>query len=577
MSALDNAVRGALARLGEQRFVQRLWDRDPSLWKSDPDHQRIIKNSLGWLTVPHQMLEHSHELWRFADEVRGAGYKYAVVLGMGGSSLCPDVCRLTYGTATGYLDLHVLDSTVPASVAKIESAIDVATTIFVVSSKSGSTVEPLSFYKYFFERVRQKKGGQAGDNFVAITDPGTSLEKLAREQRFRHIFPGQPDIGGRYSALSNFGMVPAALSGVEISALLSRAVEMASACSQGTPLLENPGVVLGALLAEANRVGRNKITFVMSAGIYSFGDWVEQLIAESTGKDGKGLVPVVREYISTPDAYGNDRIFVHMSLASEKKRMVENRLTELEAAGHPVVKIELADKYDLGKEFFRWEIATATVGALLEINPFDQPNVQESKDNTNSFLAEFRAHGKLAVSQPLAEFEGVDFFCGYQQEGGDSAVPVQTGESGGACLASFLSQARPGDYLAILPYLELSSAHKAAVQTFRLQLRDGLHLATTVGYGPRYLHSTGQLHKGGPSSGLFILITADDKQDEPVPGEPFTFSVLKQAQALGDFEALRSRGRPVIRFHLGRNIQAGLDHVSSFVKTAVAKLQQGSE
>jgi glucose-6-phosphate isomerase len=572
LTNLDNAVRATLARLDQQNFIWRFWERDPSLWKSEPEHQRIIAKSLGWLTAPSETLDRVHELLHFAEQVRTAGCRHAVVLGMGGSSLCPDVCRLTFGTATGYLDLHVLDSTVPASVARVASAINVAETIFLVSSKSGGTVESLSFYKYFYELVRKTKGGLAGENFVAITDPGTSLEKLAREQRFRRVFCGHPEIGGRYSALSNFGMVPAALAGVEVSTLLTRAVEMVRDCSPGTPLVENPGVSLGVLLAEAAKVGRDKITFVMSAGIYSFGDWVEQLIAESTGKEGKGLVPVIREYINESDAYGNDRVFVHMTLASEHKSMVERRLKTLEAAGHPVVRIQLADKYDLGKEFFRWEVATATAGALLGINPFDQPNVQESKDNTNRLLGEYRTRGQLPVPQPEVEFEGVKFFSGFHRDSIPSAAESLPAQRAEECLRAFLAEAKPGDYVAFLPYLDSASAHKASIQALRLQLRDGLRLATTVGYGPRYLHSTGQLHKGGAANGLFIIITADDKDDRPVPGEPFTFSVLKQAQALGDFEALRAKGRRVIRFHLDRRIQAGIDEITTLAKTAVNKI-----
>jgi transaldolase/glucose-6-phosphate isomerase len=572
LTNLDNAVRATLAQLDQQRFIQRLWERDPSLWKSEPEHQRIITHSLGWLSAPLESLDRVHELLHFAEEVRAAGYQHAVVLGMGGSSLCPDVCRLTFGTASGYPDLHVLDSTVPASVARVANTVNLEETIFLVSSKSGGTVETLSFYKHFYDLVCQTKGGRAGENFVAITDPGTSLEKLAREQGFRRVFAGRPDIGGRYSALSNFGMVPAALAGVEVSTLLTRAAEMARACSPDTPLAENPGVTLGALLAEAARAGRDKVTFVMSAGIYSFGDWVEQLIAESTGKEGKGLVPVIREYINESEAYGNDRVFVHMTLASEDKPMVEKRLKALETAGHPVVRIQLADRYDLGREFFRWEIATATAGALLGINPFDQPNVQESKDNTHRLLAEFRTSGKLPAAQPLAEFEGVKLYANPARDSVPSTAESSAKETAGECLQAFLAQARPGDYVALLPYLDPASAHKATIQALRLQLRDGLRLATTVGYGPRYLHSTGQLHKGGAANGMFILITADDKDDRAIPGEPFSFSVLKQAQALGDFEALRAKGRRVIHFHLDRRIQAGIDGVATLAKTAVNKL-----
>ena len=572
MTNLDASIRAALARLDQQQFSQRLWARDPSLWKEDAAHQRIIASSLGWLDSPVTMRDQAPALAEFAREIQVQGFRHAVVLGMGGSSLCPDVCRLTFGSAEGFLELHVLDSTVPASVASVANAVDVPNTLFIVSSKSGGTIEPLSFYKYFYDLVRKHKGVAAGENFVAITDPGTVLEKLAREQGFRRVFPGHPDIGGRFSALSNFGMVPAALAGVDIATLLDRALDMRRACASDVPLAENPAVTLGALLAEAAQAGRNKITLIMSAGIHSFGDWVEQLIAESTGKEGKGLLPVIKEYIGPPEVYGADRMFVRMALAEEKKRMVEDRLEELEAAGHPVIRIDLNDPYDLGREFFRWEVATATAGALLDINPFDQPNVQESKDNTSRLLGEFQATGKLPEPAPVAEYKGIKVFCSSAKvaaRGGADATSLQHCAD---CLADFLTQAGPGCYVALLPYLEPKSTLKAAIQALRLILRDGLKLATTVGYGPRYLHSTGQMHKGGAARGLFILFTSDDEQDKPVPGEPYGFAALKQAQALGDYEALRSKGLPVLRFHLSARVQAGLDHVTELLKSALDKV-----
>lgn len=570
MTRLDSAVREALANLSRQKFVQRLWSRDPSLWKPEPEHQRIIANSLGWLNSPAQMLDEVPSLLEFTDQVRSEGFRHAVVLGMGGSSLCPDVCRLTFGSLEGYLELNVLDSTVPDSVARLTKELEIPHTLFLVSSKSGGTIEPLSFYKYFYDLVRQHKGVAAGENFVAITDPGTVLERHAGEQGFRRIFAGNPDIGGRFSAISNFGIVPAALAGVEIGTLISGALEMARACS--TDEAENPGVVLGAYLAEAARAGRNKITFIMSAGTYSFGDWVEQLLAESTGKEGQGLVPVIREYIGAPEVYGEDRIFVRMTLEEEKKLSVEKRLEDLEAAGHPVIRITLKSPYDLGREFFRWEVATAAAGALLGINPFDQPNVQESKDNTSYLLGEFQAHGKLPEPEAIGEFEGVKIHYSPSKHTPPGGAVSTLNNDCVECIADFLAQARPGDYVAFLPYLEPDSAHKAAIQALRLHLRDSMKLATTVGYGPRYLHSTGQLHKGGSATGLFIIITSDDKQNFPVPGESYSFGVLKQAQALGDYDALRTRGRPVIRFHLTARVAGGLDRVTTLVKAAVERV-----
>ncbi len=580
LGTLGPAVQAALAKLQEQEFGWRLWECDPGLWKSEPEHQRVIKNALGWLSVPGEMLMGLDQLQTFVDEVRRQGFKHAVLLGMGGSSLCPDVCRATFGTAPGFLHLQVLDSTVPASVAWVEKRIDLNRTLFIVSSKSGGTAETLSFYKYFFDRVKSSKGERAGENFVAITDRGTSLEKLAREEGFRTVFPGQPDIGGRFSALSNFGTVPAALAGVDVRGLLERGAEMARACGADVPATENPGVALGAILGAAGRGGRDKVTFLVSPGIETFGDWVEQLLAESTGKEGKGLVPVEKEYLGDPEVYGNDRLFVRMALDSEMDDKLEEGLKALEAAGHPVVRIELAEKRDLGAEFFRWEVATPAAGALLGINPFDQPNVQESKNNTNRLLAQYKAEGHFAEETPVVEGEGLELYCDPSSRETLVKIGQRPGHGAGsleAFLASFLQQHLPHDYVALLAYVDASSGHKAVMRAMRMRLRDGLHLATTVGFGPRYLHSTGQLHKGGSNSGLFIQVTADDAEDLPVPGEPFTFSVLKQAQALGDFESLRSKGRRVLRLHLGKRVQAGLARLSTLMDEALRLLPQGGK
>jgi transaldolase/glucose-6-phosphate isomerase len=560
-ASLETVAKAALVRLEAQGFSLRLWDRDATLWKQDPAHQKIIRNALGWLSVPQTMLDHMDVLANYAQDVKSAGFTDQVLLGMGGSSLCPDVCRATFGKAPGFLQLHVLDSTVPASVAAVEASIDVARTLFVVSSKSGGTTETMSFFQYFYERVRSLKGEKAGGNFLAITDPGTSLERLAQAKNFRRIFPGQPDIGGRYSALSNFGMVPAALAGVHVRGLLDRAVHMAAACGAGVEAKDNPGMVLGAAIGAAGLSGRDKITLVISPAIETFADWVEQLVAESTGKEGKGLLPVAGEALRGPSHYGEDRLFVQIKLASDADKATEAALEALEAAGHPVIRITLRDILDLGAEFFRWEVATAAAGALLGIDPFDQPNVQESKDNTKSLLAEYHAQGKFPEEKPLLESDGLKVY-------GDAASLGAAPSSVGGVLAAFMNQARPGDYVALMAYIQPTPEHTVALQSMRLHLRDSSRLATTLGYGPRFLHSTGQLHKGGANNGLFIQITADDAQDLPIPGEPYSFGVLKQAQALGDLRALAGKQRRVLRLHLGKGTNAQLSRLRQLMEDA---------
>jgi transaldolase / glucose-6-phosphate isomerase len=577
LGGVQAAHDAALAKLDKENFSKRLAEHDASLWKNEPEHQKIIKNALGWLTVSKGMLEQVGSLQKFVDEIRNQGYKHAVVLGMGGSSLAPDVLRATFGARPGYLALEVLDSTVPASIASLEKSLDLAKTLFLVSSKSGGTAETLSFYKHFRSRLDKLKGDRAGENFVAITDPGTSLEKLARAQKFRRVFHGVPEIGGRYSALSNFGMVPAALAGIDVSGLLEQAERMVHACAPPVEAKENPGLSLGAILAEGARAGRDKATFFLSPGIRTLGDWVEQLIAESTGKEGKGILPVVGETIGGPGVYGNDRLFVHVQLATETRERIDPKLEALKAAGHPLVSFTLPEKIELGQEFFRWEVATATAGSLLGIDAFDQPNVQESKDNTNRLLEVFRSKGKLPEDEPVRAGGDLKLYCDASASANLEKLGKQFGDSENqlaALFSGFLHQARPGDYVALMAYLEPATVYTAMLRAVRMQIRDALRVATTLGFGPRFLHSTGQFHKGGPANGLFIQITCDDTEDLPVPGEPFTFSVLKQAQALGDLQSLQSRNRRVVRVHLGQRVKSGLDQLLKAVETALAKTRE---
>ncbi|HEV2907948.1 MAG TPA: bifunctional transaldolase/phosoglucose isomerase [Candidatus Eremiobacteraceae bacterium] len=533
-SGVDPAeLADALARLEDERFVARFWQRDPDLWKKgDPEHAAIVKDRLGWLNSPDLMYHRTEELDSFAEGLRKDGITSVVVMGMGGSSLCPTVLRETFGTRKGYPRLLVLDSTLPESVRAIEAAIDVKATVFIESSKSGTTLEPRVFSEYFFEKVAAALGSRekAAARFACITDPGTPLETLARERGFRQIFLNPEDIGGRYSALTYFGLVPAAAAGVDVAGLLDRARGMVQACASGVKASEHPAVRLGAALATlALKHGRDKVTVLASPGITSFGLWLEQLIAESLGKEGRGLIPVAGEPPGDPGAYGADRVFVHLRLGDD--RSLDARGDALQRAGHPVIQVSMRDALDLGAEFFRWEFATATVGAFLGVDAFDQPNVQESKDNTNRILTQ----GDAAPAKA------------------DAIAPDDE-----AALSRFVRSARDGDYIALLAYLHETSARDDAFGDIRAMLRDSTKAATTFGYGPRYLHSTGQLHKGGPNTGVFVELVCRSKERVPIPGRPFDFATLAAAQALGDLQSLRDHGRRVLRVDLGDDVDGSL-------------------
>jgi transaldolase/glucose-6-phosphate isomerase len=559
---MAESVKATLKRAESEQWIRRIWRKDASLWKQQEEHQKIIRNALGWVTVVEQLVEAADELAAFSQRVRNDGFVDVMLLGMGGSSLCPEVFRRTFGKIEGFPQLHVLDSTDPATVLSFERRVDLPRTLFIVASKSGTTTEPLMFYKYFFDRMRQIKGERAGENFVAITDPGTLMETMARADGFRRIFLNPPDIGGRYSALSYFGMVPAALQGFDFKTLLDRADRAHHACAHYIPAEENPAARLGAIMGTLAEAGRDKLTLSTSPQISSLGLWIEQLIAESTGKEGKGIIPVAGETLGPPTVYGNDRLFVHISVG-DPDADTDQKLRALEAAGHPVVRRKLHDALDLGEEFYIWEMATAVAGAVLGINPFDQPNVQESKDNTKRLLEEYKRNGKLAEQDLAAEAGSLKVFCTsetVQQLGGEKSLED--------FIKAHLDRVRPGDYIALCQYIQETPEHEGLIQAIRMHLRDAFKVATTTGYGPRFLHSTGQLHKGGPPSGIFIQITADDREDVPIPGEPFSFGVLKQAQALGDFWSLANRGRRAIRVHLGENAMAGLSRLLEIVRTA---------
>ncbi len=557
LGGYDGAVEERLRELAKSEFAARLWRGDPTLWTAAPNAQAGIRNSLGWLHVAEKVEENLDDLAHFVAEVRAAGFRHVVHMGMGGSSLAPLVFQRTFPLAKNALPLTVLDTTDPATILAVERQVPLAETLFIVASKSGTTAEPLAFGEYFYAKLRTRKGDRAGENFAVITDPQTPLVTLAQERGYRRIFLNFSDIGGRYSALSYFGLVPAALMGVDVANLLDRALHMVHACASCCPITENPGVTLGAAMGEVARRGRDKVTLLVAKPIGTLGMWLEQLIAESSGKDATGLLPVADEPLGAPSVYGQDRLFAYLRLGEEGDAPLERGVAALQRAGHPVVTIQLDDLVDLGQEFFRWEIATATAGAILGINAFDQPNVQESKDNTNRLLDIVREEGRLPEHAP-ALVEGLLRLEADQPE----ATIAET-------LARFLAQARPGDYITLMAYLTEELQTDQALQAIRVRLRDGTRLATTVGYGPRFLHSTGQYHKGGPNTGLFLQLTADDAEDAYVPGAPYTFGVFRRAQALGDLEALRKHGRRVLRVHLGRDVAQGLRDLDRAVSTAL--------
>jgi glucose-6-phosphate isomerase len=479
---------------------------------------------------------------------------------MGGSSLAPLALQRTFPLGPGGLPLTVLDTTDPATISRIEREMPVADMLFIVASKSGTTTEPQAFMDFFYDKVKALKGEKAGENFVVLTDEGSLLARQAEERGFRRIFINFSDIGGRYSALSYFGLVPAALMGMDVAAFLARSQHMMQACGPIVPLKDNPGLVLGTALGELALKGRDKVTFVVPEVMASLGMWLEQLIAESTGKEGKGLLPVAGEKIGDPTVYGDDRVFVYFRLAHEEEAWQEKAVKALQEAGHVVVAIQMADRLDLAQEFFRWEIATAAAGAVLGINPFDQPNVQESKDNTNRLLKVVEEKGQLPEERQSVAEGPISL---YVREGEAASTVTETFER-------FFTQAQPGNYVALLAYLTEDPAIEPALDGLRHTLRDRLHLATTLGYGPRYLHSTGQLHKGGPNNGLFLEMTTSDREKLPVPGRPYDFGILKQAQALGDLEALRKHGRRVMRVHLRENLLQALSNLRSYVESALA-------
>jgi glucose-6-phosphate isomerase len=546
--------------------VRRLWARDAALWTGSDE-----ANRLGWLDMTREQLNNPQHLTSIADEVKQAGFSHVLLLGMGGSSLCPEVLKMTFGKIAGFPELHVLDSTDPAQVRTFENKVDLANTLFIVSSKSGTTLEPNIFNQYFLERVRQTVGAdRSGERFIAITDPGSKLQQFAKREGFRRVFFGLPSIGGRYSALSDFGMAPAAIMGLDVLRFLHRADEMADACLSTVPLENNPGVMLGIILGVLAHTGRDKVTIMASPGLWDLGAWLEQLLAESTGKQGKGLIPVDREPLGPPGVYGQDRVFVYVRLESAPDAAQDAAVAALKQAGQPVVRISVSDPYDLGQEFFRWEIATAVAGSLLGINPFDQPDVEASKIATQALTAEFEKTGAFPLETPLMEDDGIKLFAD-EKNGAALAEAVSNDRSLVGYLQAHVNRLKAGDYFALLVYIEMNEIHERRLQTIREAIRDKKRVATCLGFGPRFLHSTGQAYKGGPSTGVFLQITCDDAVDVPVPGQKYTFGAVKAAQARGDFQVLAERSRRALRVHLGRNVQAGLDTLRQAMADALSK------
>ena len=538
-----NQVEERLKSWKKQHFSRRLWSKDPSLWFPEPKPE--ITDRLGWLVLPELKHEQLEELTLFAKKVKDEGISYVVLLGMGGSSLAPDVFQKTFGNASDYPELIVLDSTHPSAVLSVEGKLNFRRTLFLVSSKSGTTLETLSLFRYFWKQVSRVKENP-GHHFVAITDPGTPLEQLAQERGFRMVFEADPDVGGRYSAFTNFGLVPAALIGMDIHRLLDRAWIASENCALHVSEDKAAGIILGAALSEVAK-DRDKLTFIASPSISDFPDWLEQLIAESTGKDGRGILPVVNEPFALPEEYGQDRFFVFLTLEGDDTRGIGERMSALEKAGHPVVRITLKEKFDLGGEIFSWEIAVASAGSGLGIHPFNQPDVQLAKDFT-----------RMAMEKRSKEKHSKD-----DVETLSTDKPEVLAEA----LKNWISQARSGDYIALQAYLSPTLETTEALQNVRSELLKRTQLATTLGYGPRFLHSTGQFHKGGPNKGLFLQIVDESKADVSIPETDCDFASLIKAQALGDYQALRQRDRRIIRVNLKKDVLGGLRRLQGLVRS----------
>ena len=537
-----------VADLNAQDFTARFWQKDATLWTQDAEAQQSIRSFMGWLRTPETMLAAVAEIQGFVQEVQQAGFKHVVVMGMGGSTMAPIVFQQSFRQQG--LPLSILDTTDPGTVAALEKSIPLRETLFIVASKSGTTAEPLAFGDYFYDKVKALKGDKAGENFVAITDPGSKFVTQATQEGYRRIFLNFAEVGGRFSALTYFGLVPAALYGIDIAKLTQGAVEMMRDCGAQGAVAGNPGLLLGAALGILATEGRDKLTLTTPESLSSLGLWLEQLFAESTGKEGKGVLPVAGEPLGNPDEYGQDRVFVYVGYEGEPDQENQQKLAALEAAGHPVISIRLREALDFGREFYRWEIAVAVVGIVLEINPFDQPNVQAAKTATDKLMKVVTEQGHLpSAGEPLATQDGVSYYADV------------TGTDAASVLKAFFAQARPGDFMTLQAYLHETDGLNQELAQFRKLVQDGLRIATTSGYGPRFLHSTGQYHKGGPNKGLFVQFTADHPQDLPLPGRSYTFGTFENAQAQGDLQALKDNNRRTLHLHLGADPERALSTV----------------
>jgi glucose-6-phosphate isomerase len=558
---LRAAVDHAAADWHSSLKIERFWQKDPSLWTSDGEEKWM-----GWLDIVERQQKDIGTFAALAGEIKSADFQTVLLIGMGGSSLCPEVLAKTFGRMPEFPGLRIIDSTDPVQVWEVRNEINLPDTLFVVASKSGSTLEPNILKQYFFQQVKDAVGDDAGSHFIAITDPGSNMEKVAKADNFRYIFYGDPEIGGRYSALSNFGIVPATLAGLNVGKLLDEAGKAVAEAKLAAPA--NPAVQLGLILGTAHNAGLDKITFFTSPELHDLGAWLEQLIAESTGKLGKGITPVDREAIAPPSAYGNDRVFAYIKLAGTADSSQDSAVAALAASGHPVITIEISDLYELFGQIFTWEIATAVAGSVMGINPFNQPDVESAKIETRTLTSEYEKTGTLPVREPVLVDNGVKLYATPEYAATlKSAAPWQTLAG---YLRAHLNQLRPGDYFATLAFLPMFDAHERVIQGFRLKVRDKKRVATCLGFGPRFLHSTGQDYKGGPNTGVFLQITADHARDVDIPGQRYSFGIVIDAQAAGDLAVLESRGRRALRVHLSADLLLGLPALAAAIDQALS-------